>query len=128
MKKKLIVLERGENLVVAEHRTALPLMDAVTVESVSFDQPSRVGFRLLRGPVPYVVEEFVLEESEGRTVLTYRGTLGADLWLAGRIWGGRIVKPVWERTVRSSLEQIKTTSEQRASAQARRGRTEDGEP
>jgi hypothetical protein len=121
LRGKLDVLDRGTDMAVAAHRTRLPWMDAVTVEALHFDPPAGVTFRLLRGPVPHVVEEFALEEQEAGTLLLYRGELGADLWLLGRIFGGSVVRPVWERTVAASLGQIKTGAEQRAAARRRRG-------
>ncbi len=120
LRDKLAVLERAENMAVAQHRTKLPLMDAITVESIRFQRPERVSFRLLRGPVPHVVEEFVLEEQDGGTLVTYQGELGADLWLLGRFYGGRIVRPAWERVVRASIGEIKVAAEQRAAAHRRR--------
>lgn len=117
---KIEILERTEDLVVALHRTPLPLRDAVTVETVAFERPGRVRFELLRGPVPYVREEFLLEERDGETEFTYRGELGADLWALGRLYGGRIVKPVWEDVVRRSLEEVKRAAEERALARVRR--------
>lgn len=122
LREKLAVLERADDMVVAEHRTKLPWMDAITVESVRFQRPERVSFRLLRGPVPYVVEEFVLKEQGDGTLFTYRGELGADLWLLGRFYGGRVVRPAWERVVRASIEDIKAATEQRAAAHRRRPR------
>jgi hypothetical protein len=126
LRAKLRVLEQGKDMAVAEHRTKLPWMDAVTVEAVRFDRPGRVSFRLLRGPVPHVFEEFILEEHEAGTLLHYRGELGADLWLLGRLYGGKVVRPVWERTVAASLGEIKTGAEQRAVAHRRRRPTEAG--
>lgn len=120
LRGKLEVLEQGTDMAVAAHRTKLPWMDAFTVEAVRFEPPARITFRLLRGPVPHVVEEFALEEQASGTLLRYRGELGADLWLLGRIYGGRVVRPVWERTVAASLDQIKAGAEQRAAAHRRR--------
>ncbi|CAN5782175.1 hypothetical protein BH23ACT12_BH23ACT12_08840 [soil metagenome] len=120
LKDKIKVLERSETMVVAEHRTPMPLMDAVTVEAVGFEPPGRITFRLLRGPVPHVTEEFVLEEAESGTRLTYRGELGADLWVIGRFYGTRLVRPVWEATVAGSLEGIKKGAEKRAASQRKR--------
>ncbi len=120
MEGKIEILDRHGDLVVALHRTRLPLRDAITVESVAFERPGRVTFKLLRGPVPYVREEFLLEERDGETEFTYTGELGADLWVFGRIYGGRIVKPVWEKVVRDSLAQIKAAAEERTAAQGRR--------
>lgn len=118
---KLSVLERGDNLVVAEHHTHLPIMDAITVETVTFEPPERIRFRLLRGPVPSVTEEFVFDEEESGTLFTYRGELSADLWAIGRLYGAKLVKPFWESTVRASMEHAKAGAEQRAAAHRRRG-------
>ena len=56
---KLQVLERGSDMVLAAHFTPLGGrlgLVAQTVETVRFTRPERVDFRLVRGPVPYVVE------------------------------------------------------------------------
>ncbi|MGQ0678674.1 MAG: SRPBCC family protein [Actinomycetota bacterium] len=117
LKKKLTVIAREGNLAVASHRTKLPLMDALTVEIVQFERPARVSFSLLRGPVPHVEEEFLLEQPEPEiTLLTYRGELGTDLWMIGQVYGKKLVRPVWEAAVASSIEQIKAASEKRAAA------------
>lgn len=117
---KLRVLERAEDLVVAEHRTPVAWMDAITVEAVHFEPPSLITFRLLQGPVPHVTEEFLLEESGSSTTLTYRGQMGADLWLIGSLYASKLVKPIWEGTVADTLEQIKQGAEKRAEARRRR--------
>ncbi len=56
------VLERGSDMVLAAHRTAVRRlgMVATTVETVRFSRPETVDFRLVRGPVPRVVERFTL--------------------------------------------------------------------
>ena len=62
---KLRVLERGSDMVLAAHFTPLGGrlgLVAQTVETVRFTRPGRVDFRLVRGPVPHVVEAFVLTE------------------------------------------------------------------
>src|ERR671913_1349884 len=85
---KLRVLERGSDMVLAAHFTPLGGrlgLVAQTVETVRFIRPERVDFRLVRGPVPHVVEAFVLSERAGGTGtrLVYEGEIGADLWLLG---------------------------------------------
>ena len=113
------VLERGSDLVVAAHRTPIGTgLVATTVESVGFDRPTRVSFRLLRGPVPHVTEAFVLDEMGEGTRLRYEGEIGTDFWAAGERWGAAVAR-AWERTVQSSLEDIRDRSEQRAAAQRR---------
>ena len=114
--EKITILERGADMVLAAHRTPVrgPLT-ATTVETVRFTRPERVDFRLVRGPVPHVVEEFVLTGDEHSTRLEYRGELGTDLWWLGA-WWGRLVARAWERTVASSLEAVKTEAERRHGA------------
>ena len=117
MAGKLRVLERGTDMVLAEHYTGVHggKLTAVTLETVCFDRPHRVSFRLVRGPVPYMTEEFTLTEQNGATVLAYAGEIGADFGRAGQWWAGRVA-PAWEAAVRRSFAGIKAEAERRASA------------
>jgi hypothetical protein len=110
---KLEVLERGEDLVLAAHHTPVYGLTATTVETVRFERPERVHFRLVRGPVPHVVEQFELRERDGGTELEYSGELGTDLWAAGALWGAAVARR-WVATVESSLASIKDEAERRA--------------
>jgi hypothetical protein len=111
---KLEVLERGADLVLAAHHTDAGGLVATTLETVRFERPSGIHFRLVRGPVPSVVESFTLSEAGAETTLEYRGELGTDLWAIGRWWGGRVA-PRWEAAVRGSLASVKAEAERRAS-------------
>jgi hypothetical protein len=115
---KLRVLERGRDMVLAAHFTPLGGrlgLVAQTVETVRFTRPERVDFRLVRGPVPHVVEAFVLGEQGGGagTQLVYDGEIGADLWRAGQYWC-ELVARRWEQTVAASLAAVKAEAERRA--------------
>ncbi|MGI8524230.1 MAG: SRPBCC family protein [Nocardioides sp.] len=115
LRDKVEILERSEGMVLAAHRTPLRRgLTAVTVETVTFQPPHRIGFRLLRGPVPSVVESFEFEPTGSGTRLTYTGELGTDLGRLGETWG-EVVARSWVATVRSSLDQIKAESERRTS-------------
>ena len=107
---KLQVLERGENMAVAAHFTPVNGFVTTTVESVLFEPPEKVHFRLLRGPVPYVTEQFILTEDGDNTRFEYRGELGTDFWVLGQLWGNRIASR-WEATVQDSLQTIKAEAE-----------------
>lgn len=110
---KVEILERTDHMVLAAHRTHVGGgLTAVTVETVSLDPPRRIGFRLLRGPVPHVVEAFDFTESPTGTVLRYDGELGTDLWAIGERWGG-IVASTWVATVQRSLDDIRAEAERR---------------
>ncbi|MGH9210596.1 MAG: SRPBCC family protein [Acidimicrobiales bacterium] len=114
MADEIEVIERGSDMVVATHRT--PVGGGIvttTVETVRFDRPETVDFRLMRGPVPHVVERFTLHPEQDATRLDYSGELGADLWALGRWWGDQVASK-WEATVRASLDRIKTEAERRA--------------
>jgi hypothetical protein len=112
---ELEVLERGTDLVLAAHHTPVGRGKAVatTVETVRFTRPSTVDFRLVRGPVPHVVERFALSDDDGMTRLEYTGELGADFWAVGR-WWGKVVAQKWVETVDASLTRIREEAERRA--------------
>jgi hypothetical protein len=113
LERKLEVVERGTDMVLAAHFTDAGGLVATTLETVRFEPPGEIHFRLVRGPVPYVVESFTLTEAGAGTALAYAGELGTDLWGLGRWWGGR-VGPRWEAAVESSLADVKTEAERRA--------------
>lgn len=115
--EKVTVLERGSDMVLAAHRTPVrPGLVATTVETVRFTRPERIDFRLLRGPVPHVVELFELHHLDGNdssTRVTYSGELGTDFWGAGAWWGEQVAV-AWERAVAASLAAAKTEANRRA--------------
>jgi hypothetical protein len=113
MQEKLEVWERGTDMVLAAHYTQTRWFTTTTVETVRFERPTRVSFRLVRGPVPHVVETFELTRNEHGTDLEYRGELGTDFWSLGA-WWGRVVARQWERAVQESLESIRAEAERRA--------------
>jgi hypothetical protein len=114
------VLARGEDLVVAKHRTRVHFYTAQTVEAVEFTPPSRVGFLHLSGPVPYAIEQFVLEQTDAGTVLRYSGELGIDFFIFGRIAGRYWVRPQWQRVVSAHIEDLRERAEIRAARHAAR--------
>ena len=117
--EKVRVLERGQDMVLAAHYTPIRgRLKATTVETVHFERPHRIGFRLVRGPVPYVVETFTLEQDGDRTWLSYTGELGTDLWRLGARWGD-VVSPKWESVVASSFRTVKTEAERRGANRRR---------
>ncbi len=89
---------------------------ATTVETVTFDRPRRVAFRLLRGPVPYATEEFTLTEASGSTTLEYSGQLATDSGVAGARRARRGAA-AWEAAFRASFAGIKAEAGRRARPQ-----------
>lgn len=121
LEAKLRVWERGSDMVLAAHLTKVRSLTATTLETVCFQRPDRVGFRLVRGPVPHLSESFVLRKTDDGTELTWEGELGADFWAVGRWWGGRVAR-AWAHAVHASFESIAAEAERRAA----RGRGRNG--
>ena len=114
LRGKLEVIERGSDLVLAAHYTPVaPGLTVTTVEAVRFERPHRISFRLIKGPVPHVLEHYDLRPSHSGTAFEYRGELGTDLWTLGAAWGS-VVAPSWEQTVERALESVRSEAERRA--------------
>lgn len=122
LESKLRVLERGGDMALAEHYTPVGPLVTTTLETVRFEAPERIHFRLVRGPVPHVVERFLLRDTDGGTELEWTGELGADLWALGRLWGAAVAAR-WESAVRASVEAVSAEAERRAVASRRRSDT-----
>ena len=120
IRAKLRVLERGSDMVLAAHCTPMAggRLTATTVETVRFTRPERIDFRLVRGPVPAVVESFRLTGQESGTLLEYRGEMGTDGWGLGERWG-RVVAARWEQAVADSLASVRQEAERRAAVERR---------
>ena len=128
MADKLRVVERGADMVLADHFTHLGRGGtAVTSETVRFERPHTVSFRLVRGPVPHVVETFDLQPSEGGTSITYTGEMGADCWAVGTWWMGKVAAK-WEQAVTASLASIREEAERKAAKPKRRVKTSTAAP
>jgi hypothetical protein len=121
LEDKIQVWERGSDMVLAAHFTPVKCGVATTLETVRFERPERIDFRVVRGPVPHVVESYVFDETEDGTRLTWSGELGTDLWAIGAWWGNRVAR-AWDKAVRSSLEPVVAEAERRASLAERSSR------
>jgi hypothetical protein len=116
LEDKLQVWERGSDMVLAAHFTAVRCGDTLTLETVRFVRPERIDFRVVRGPVPHVVESFLFDDADEGTKLTWQGELGTDFWAVGALWGNLVARQ-WEKAVRSSLEAVVPEAERRADRQ-----------
>jgi hypothetical protein len=113
MADKLAVWERGTDMVLATHFTPVKCGTTTTLETVHFQRPDRIDFRLVRGPVPHLSESFLLSASDAGTELRWQGELGTDLWALGEWWGGRVAL-AWMHAVQASLREIAAEAERRA--------------
>jgi hypothetical protein len=119
MLDKLQVWERGSDMVLAEHFTPTGRRTTATLETVRFERPHSISFRLVRGPVPYVAETYEFAEASTGTAFRYSGEIGADLWGLGRWWTDKVAIP-WERAVAQSLDAIQSEAERRGSLRHQR--------
>jgi hypothetical protein len=110
---KLQVWERGSDFVLAAHFTDVKCGTTTTLETVRFERPGRIDFRLVRGPVPHLVESFLMSPVDAGTAFRWQGELGTDGWRLGE-WWGRMVARAWTRAVEDSVRQIAAESERRA--------------
>lgn len=110
--EKLQVWERGSDMVLAAHVTTVGRRRVTTVETVRFERPERIDFRVVRGPVPHVSEAFVLAEADGATQLAWHGELGTDFGSLGELWGARVER-AWARAVSESIAAVKAEAERR---------------
>jgi hypothetical protein len=114
MGEKLGVLERGTDMVLAEHFTEVGNgMKTTTLETVRFERPRHIYFRLVRGPVPFVTETFALEPNDTGTRFNYTGEMGADFWALGEWWCSKVASK-WEGAVAASLESVRAEAERRS--------------
>jgi Polyketide cyclase / dehydrase and lipid transport len=115
LQDKLQVWEQGSDMALAAHVTTVGRRRVTTVETVRFERPERIHFRVVRGPVPHVSEEFVLTETADGTELTWQGELGTDLGFIGELWGERVAK-AWRHAVGQSIASVKAEAERRTRA------------
>jgi hypothetical protein len=113
LQDELAVWERGSDMVLAAHFTEVRCGTTTTVETVRFERPERVDFRVVRGPVPHVNAPFLLSEEHPGTRLRWEGELGTDFWAAGEWWGERVARQ-WERAVRRSMAAVTAEAERLA--------------
>jgi Polyketide cyclase / dehydrase and lipid transport len=112
MATKLEVWERGSDMVLAAHFTQVRCGVTTTLETVRFERPDRIDFRLVRGPVPHLVESFLLTPTDEGTELRWLGELGTDMWAVGAWWGQRVAR-AWTRAVNASFHDIAAEAERR---------------
>ena len=110
---KIQVLEKGSDMVLAAHFTPVRgRLKAQTVETVRFTPPLRIDCRLVRGPVPHVVEEFTLSEQGGEPAWSTAASWVPMAGGLGQRWGAAVARR-WEHAVGASLSSIRAEAERR---------------
>jgi len=122
LQNELAVWERGSDMVLAAHFTEVKCGTTTTVETMRFERPERIDFRVVRGPIPHLVESFTLSAQGEGTRLRWEGEMGTDFWAAGASWGRRVALQ-WERAVRRSITGVAAEAERRATRPGRTARS-----
>ena len=105
MHHTLRVWERSSDMALAAHLTTTGRLTTTTVETVRFERPHRITFRLLRGPVPHVTETYTLEPDrrearDSSTAASSAPTDGASGSGGETAWLRRGSKPWRSRSIR----------------------------
>ncbi len=86
-----------------------------TTEEVRLDPPREIAYRWVEGPLEHVEERISFEShTDGSTLMTYSGEIGAGRGIAGWLRTAIVVRPVFNRLVREHLEEGKRLAERRA--------------
>lgn len=113
MADKLAVWELGSDMALAAHFTQVKCGTTTTLETIRFQRPDRIDFRLVRGPVPHLTESFLLTPDGVGSELRWQGELGTDFWAVGAWWGRRVAR-AWTRAVNASFHDVAAEAERRA--------------
>jgi hypothetical protein len=94
------VLERSDDVVLAEFKTRAGPFTVTTLERVTLEPPGRLTFEHVSGPLRYAREEFAFREVPQGTELEHSGEF---VWFAtpliGRLAGALLVKRPFERVL-----------------------------
>ncbi len=86
-----------------------------TIEVVTLEPPTRIGYRWVEGRLDDVEEQIVFEaSSQDLTVMNYSGRLGTGGGMKGLLRTVLFVRPIFNRLVKEHLRQGKQIAEKRA--------------
>lgn len=108
------VLERpSPERAIVEFTTTVFGREVRTLEEVGFHAPERITYRLIKGPLPAVDEEFLVQPNGDGSLLRYRGTFQPHRPWARTIFDRLVVPRIYRKAVWSSMLQIKQAAEAR---------------
>ena len=111
------VVELDGNNIVAEFVSVSGKRTYRTLETVVLYPPERITFRHLQGPLTSSDEEFLLNEVEDGTALSYQGETECKLrWMPGMGWLAALlyVRPKCNAVIRAHMKRLKAGAEARA--------------
>lgn len=103
----------GERLV--EFEATVDGKRIVTKELVRANEPDRIDYRWVEGPLPAVEETIAILPAEGGATLRYEGRFAVDAPWPLRLFARRWVAKKFSRAVHDHLLEAKEIAEQRAS-------------
>ena len=109
------VISKDGNRLVVEFKSKVGLFTYTTLEEIILEPPERITFRHIEGPLHYAWERFTFTDVDGDTELTHEGEfIWSRMPIIGWFGGMVYTRPVFERTVKKHMEQIRLTCEARA--------------
>ena len=85
-----------------------------TVEWVTLQEPDRIQFDGVEGPLSMLHDIFELEERGGCTLLRYKSEFGVRGWIVGWLISRFYVRPMLWRMMQEHMQEMKETIEARA--------------
>ena len=111
------VVERNGDNIVAEFVSVSGKRTYRTLEKVVLYPPNRITYSHLQGPLTSSDEEFLLEDVEDGTELSYQGEIECKLrWMPGMGWLAALLyaRPKYNEVIRAHMKRLKTGAEARA--------------
>ncbi len=109
------VLERSDDVVLAEFRSRVGRYTITTVERVLLEPPHRLTFEHVSGPLRHAREQFDLRESAGGTKLEHSGEfVWSRIPVVGCLVGTMLLKRPFERVLERHMAAIRDAAEARA--------------
>ena len=103
------VVERDGDNIVAEFVTVSGKRTYRTLENVVLYPPERITYSHLQGPLTSSDEEFLLQEVEGGTELSYHGEIECKLrWMPGMGWLAALLyaRPKYNTVIRAHMKRL----------------------
>jgi hypothetical protein len=108
------VLERpSAERAIVEFTTKVLGREVRTLEEVGFHAPDRITYRLIKGPLPAVDEEFAVQARGEGSLLRYHGTFVPHGPWPRAVFDRIVVPRIYRKAVWSSMMQIKEAAEAR---------------
>ena len=114
------LISRDGDLLVVRYSAPPPFRFFGFLEEVRLSRPSRIDYRVLKGPLDRVEEWLLLDEAAARrTLVTYGGLVESRIPVIGSLVERLVAAPAYRWYMRRTLAALKVAAERRASRSRR---------